>query len=248
MNEYVEDMLERIKTDKRVVAVWKEVDWSPSKLTRISLAIEDEHYANFHAQQAKWLQEFWSIAYAYMEEWARSPALALAFLSDGTLWVLRTLPWGSVPEQKPLKAVILFDRSQRLQQRWQSIQYSPRVEFAQLNRWCFRFWIHAWATLQSVDQRPAYSIYHAAQAYVALVHFIATANARLTTPLSWSDDFAILDDIEHHTHVETWVWTMIRWFERMGREIAQSTGWEYPSALEQAVLVAAKDGNAETRT
>lgn len=238
MNEYLEAMLERIKTDERVLAAWEEVDLGPPKLRKIGLAIRDEYYSNFYAHQAKWLRDFLPVT--YMEEVARSPALTFILLANGTLWMLEAVPWGSVPEHKPSRAKILLDRSQRLKQRWDSVGYSPRVEFASLDRWCFQFWIHVWAALQPMLPGQAYAIYHAAQAYIALVHFTTVANKHSMTPLGWNEGLTVLDEIEHPASIEAWSGAMVEWFQRTGREISQKTGWEYPSALEQAVLSVAK--------
>ena len=236
LNPHLTKLVQYMETDERILACWQEKRDTPAEYVSLGIAIHDTDYAVFYAQREKWLHKRLPIAFLGEPEPRPFPPKTWLFLTNGHVWLIQYIPWASLPEHKPFRAVVLFDRTGRLEDRWSILEDRPRVEFAELDRWTRAFWLHVWAILHAPEEAHAYRLHQATQAYQALVQFSAQGEGVHLDELGWDHRLTPLDRVKYDADIKHWVADMVKWMRETGHQLATRTGWQYPETLARTVL------------
>lgn len=222
-----------------VVAAWTDEGWAPGEMgVFLYLALREEERASLYARRWSWLSD--AVPLVHRQDVVSDPPRCWAFTSEGVLLHVTFETWGEVPQHPRGDPRVLVDRTGRLRERWQ-LWYPPeRLDFHRLDLLASQGWLALWATCMWSE--PVARGYWLARAIDTVVSFLAVGEGG-HFPLVLRD--MRLASVPGLAEVLTGALPARARAERLagilareGRRIAATHRWQYPEALEEAVLSA----------
>ena len=229
-------LLANVQEDERVLGVWMDTYVQFAEEVRVCLALRDEHVAAFYAERWDWLSSIMTPVFR-RDTLMPHPMLVL-LTSDGLGVWISLVPWGSIPEYPVRSPKVLFDRTGRLGARLSSWSPPERVDFRALDREAEDVWFDLWRMAVWGERDVAGELYALAGALRAYLSFVAATQGMRVDDLAAHSALSTLshfNDSVRYLAPRDMALVIARLMSTTGRELGESLGWQYPSALEDVV-------------